>query len=123
MASEANRAFLGHATVDTLMASYSVEAATHTKPVFGYNATGASVPALSYFWAQTKGPVILHSDSYGEALSANVMLCLSSNETVKMQDSNEAFNVAGIGYSVTAGVSTTGGVAIWLDPSIANTIG
>ena len=95
---------------------YTVEpCAASTTPVYGFNKTGASVAAGSYFYAQVGGICSLESANCGAAIAANQPVVVNGSRlviaipTVTSDHVGQAF-----GQAMVAIDSTSGGY-IYLD--------
>lgn len=116
IASQADKAFLGWATADGNWGSYSVEAGASTKPIVGYNATGASIAATTYFWALQDGSIAVLSGDLGGAIGASRYVALSSDETFMDLATASGFGTAIVGVAnVAIATDAADGIAsIWL---------
>jgi len=106
-ASLASGAILTYASA-TGSADYEVQTLTaHTQPVYGWNDTGATVPALSYFWALVEGNISLTSGLLGAALTGATGVALNSAE--KYIDWTSASTSLPCGQSIKAIASNASG--------------
>ena len=81
-------------------------ASGNSAPAFGFNETGATVPASSYFWAQTKGYGYVEQTAISGCLSPVGLVVATTSGTVSAFAGNDSSkNHVVVGYSM-AGLGT-----------------
>lgn len=87
VATQADKAILALDSTDASLASYQVQVVPASdSPVFGLNATGASIAGSTYFWCQVEGPFTADSTVIGNLASVDAEKALTLDSDKKIAE-------------------------------------